>query len=84
MLFNILYSIPHHPIFINYHEQNIRAFFQIHLESQTIEQLFLVGGYAWHLKEYFEQISMEYNVNIVNFLNEPIGALVEQMVVASE
>ncbi len=84
------YSILAHKLhadqdfFQDFHRRNIVKFFETHFNPPPSSLITIVGGYAWHKQHLFDEISNDFDVNILGYLNEPIEALVDQMVLFSD
>lgn len=69
----------HKELFLAYHTENARAFFESHVVSHGPAEFYAVGGYIWHHQDVFVSISRGYSITMSGILNEPIALLVERM-----
>ncbi|HLU87093.1 MAG TPA: hypothetical protein VKZ44_05005 [Taishania sp.] len=77
-LANILANSVTDPTIMGLHIKNIQLFIDKYLKD--VDSLYLVGGYAFHFKEYFEFVFNQNSIEIIDFIDKPIHQLFNRFV----
>ena len=71
-------------LFLDFHRQNIHAFYHSVLENRVPIDLRIVGGYFYHNSTILLPILSDLDVQVVDFQNKPIDLLVDYMMAPVE